>query len=105
MATVYLVTAGSGDTYRIERVFLDRDEAYGFAEAYNWLVGRHPVVSLGEPISLVAVEKYPLDAIGVAAARGDHVHRRHRRLLRRLVGCTSVSHRPRGHVLKTRWLP
>ena len=35
MATVYLVTAGSGDTYRIERVYLDRDEAYGFAEAYN----------------------------------------------------------------------
>ena len=33
MATVYLVTAGSGDTYRIERVYLDRDEAYGFAES------------------------------------------------------------------------
>ncbi len=25
MATVYVVTAGSGDTYRIERVYLDRD--------------------------------------------------------------------------------
>ena len=31
MTTVYVVTAGSGDTYRIERVYLDRDEAYGFA--------------------------------------------------------------------------
>ena len=27
MATVYVVTAGSGDTYRIERVYLDRDQA------------------------------------------------------------------------------
>jgi hypothetical protein len=35
MATVYVVTAGSSDSYRIERVYLDRDEAYGFAEAYN----------------------------------------------------------------------
>jgi hypothetical protein len=30
MATVYVVTAGSGDTYRIERVYVDRDEAYRF---------------------------------------------------------------------------
>ena len=35
MATVYVVTAGSGDTYRIERVYLDSDEAYGFAQDYN----------------------------------------------------------------------
>ena len=35
MTTVYLVTAGSGDTYRVERVYLDRDEAYGFAHDYN----------------------------------------------------------------------
>ena len=26
MATVYVVTAGSGDTYRIERIYLDRDQ-------------------------------------------------------------------------------
>ena len=32
MTTVYVVTAGSGDTYRIERVYLDRDQAYGFAQ-------------------------------------------------------------------------
>ena len=31
MATVYVVTAGSGDTYHIERIYLDGDEAYGFA--------------------------------------------------------------------------
>ena len=35
MAMVYVVTAGSGDTYRIERIYLDGDEAYGFAQAYN----------------------------------------------------------------------
>ena len=29
MTTVYVVTAGSGDTYRIERIFLDGDEARG----------------------------------------------------------------------------
>ena len=43
MATVYLVTAGSGDTYRIERVYLDRDEAYAFADAYNAIVPVEPV--------------------------------------------------------------
>src|SRR6476646_1067423 len=32
MATVYVVTAGSGDTYRIERVYLDRDQAYRVAQ-------------------------------------------------------------------------
>ena len=35
MTTVYVVTAGGGDTYRIERVYLDRDEAYGFVHDYN----------------------------------------------------------------------
>ena len=35
MTTVYVVTAGSGDTYRIERVYLDGDQAYGFAQDYN----------------------------------------------------------------------
>jgi hypothetical protein len=35
MATVYVITAGSGDTYRIERVYLERDEAHGFAHDYN----------------------------------------------------------------------
>ena len=31
MTTVSVVTAGGGDTYRIERVYLDRDETYGLA--------------------------------------------------------------------------
>ncbi len=35
MATVYVVTAGSGDTYRIERVYLDRDQAHEFVRDYN----------------------------------------------------------------------
>ena len=32
MATVYVVTAGSGESYRIERVYLDSDQAYRFAQ-------------------------------------------------------------------------
>ena len=32
MAAVYVVTAGSGDSYRIERVYLDAEQAYGFAQ-------------------------------------------------------------------------
>ena len=43
MAMVYVVTAGSGDTYRIERIFLDGDEAYGFAQAYNGIGPVEPV--------------------------------------------------------------
>ena len=44
MATVYVITAGSGDTYRIERVYLDADQAYGFAQDYN---GIAPVEGAG----------------------------------------------------------
>jgi hypothetical protein len=43
MATVYVVTAGSGDTYRIERVYHDRDEAYTFAQACNGIAPNEPV--------------------------------------------------------------
>ena len=43
MTTVYAVTAGSGDTYRIERIYLDGDEAYGFAQAYNGIAPVEPV--------------------------------------------------------------
>ena len=43
MTTVYVVTAGSGDSYRIERVYLDRDEAYGFAQDYNGIAPVEPV--------------------------------------------------------------
>ena len=35
MTTVYVVTAGKEDTYRIERIYLDSEQAYGFAQAYN----------------------------------------------------------------------
>src|SRR6478609_7809764 len=43
MATVYVVTAGSGDSYRIERVYLDSDQAYGFAQDYNGIAPIEPV--------------------------------------------------------------
>ena len=35
MATVYVLTAGSGDSYRIERIYLDSELAYRFARDYN----------------------------------------------------------------------
>jgi hypothetical protein len=43
MATVYVVTAGSGDTYRVERVYLDGEQAYGFAQDYNGIAPAEPV--------------------------------------------------------------
>jgi hypothetical protein len=43
MTRVYVVTAGSGDTYRIERVYLDPDEAYRFEEEYNGIAPNEPV--------------------------------------------------------------
>ncbi len=43
MTTVYVVTAGSGDSYRIERVYLDRAQAYGFAQDYNGIAPVEPV--------------------------------------------------------------
>jgi len=43
MATVFVVTAGSGDSYRIERVYLDSDQAYGFAQDYNGIAPIEPV--------------------------------------------------------------
>jgi hypothetical protein len=45
MTTVYVITVGSGDSYRIERVYLDRDQAYRFAQDYN---GKAPV----EPVQV-----------------------------------------------------
>ena len=35
MTTVYVVTAGSGDIYRIERVYLDADQAYRFPQDHG----------------------------------------------------------------------
>ena len=43
MTTVYVVTAGSGDTYHIERIYLDSQEAYGFAQAFNGIAPVEPV--------------------------------------------------------------
>jgi hypothetical protein len=43
MVTVSVVTAGSGDTYRVERVYLDRDHAYTFAHDYNASAPVEPV--------------------------------------------------------------
>ena len=43
MATVYVLTAGSGDRYRIERVYLDGDQAYGFAQDYTGIAPVEPV--------------------------------------------------------------
>ena len=40
MTAVYVLTAGSGDTYRIERVYLDSDEAHRFAQDYNGIARR-----------------------------------------------------------------
>ena len=35
-----MLPAGSGDTYRIERVYLDSDEAHRFAQDYNGIARR-----------------------------------------------------------------
>ena len=43
MATVYVVTAGSGDTYRVERIYLDPEQAYQFEEEYNGTAPNEPV--------------------------------------------------------------
>jgi len=43
MATVYVVTAGSGGSYRIERVHLDPHEPYGFAKDHNLIPPAEPV--------------------------------------------------------------
>ena len=46
--------------------------------ARTWVIVSQNIV-LGEPVRLVAVEVDPFDAVAIAAARRDHVHRRHRR--------------------------
>src|SRR6476620_10147941 len=43
MTTVFVVTAGSGDSYRIERVYLDSELAYRFAQDYNGIAPVEPV--------------------------------------------------------------
>ena len=53
---VYVVTAGSGDTYHLERVYLDGDLAYRFAQDYNGIAPVEPVQveewQVGAPPSL-----------------------------------------------------
>ena len=43
MTTVSVLTAGSGESYRIERVYLDGAQAYGFAQDYNGIAPVEPV--------------------------------------------------------------
>jgi hypothetical protein len=43
MAMVYVLTAGTGDTYRIERIYLDRGEADRFAQDYNGIAPNESV--------------------------------------------------------------
>lgn len=61
MATVYVVTAGTGDSYRIERVYLESDRAYGFAREYNGI----------SPVEQVQVEEW-LDGAPPAAYDGPY---------------------------------
>jgi len=42
MTAVYVLTAGSGDTYRIERVYLDSDEVHRYAQDYNGIAPVEP---------------------------------------------------------------
>ena len=46
-----VVTAGGGDTYRIERVYIDLDETYGSAQAYTGIAPVEPVhvAQIGPP--------------------------------------------------------
>ena len=86
MATVFVVTAGSGDSYRIERVYLDGGQAYGFAQDYNgiapvepvqveeWQTGFPPGVYDGPYWRAEWLARIP----GRQAARGAAAHRRGR---------------------------
>ena len=90
MATVYVVTAGSGDSYRIERVYLDSDQAYGFAQDYNGIApggtgsgggmaDRCPAGRLRRPLLAGGVVGA---RPGRQAARGAAAHRRGRTVRR-----------------------
>ena len=76
MATVYVVTAGSGDSYRIERVYLDSDQAYGFAQDYNGIAPVEPVAGGGMAGRCPARRlRRPLLARGVVGARAGRKRR------------------------------
>ena len=81
MATVYVVTAGSGDSYRIERVYLDSRHAYGFARelqphcaggagAGGGMAGRCPAIRLRRPVLACGV----VGRVPVAKRRGALRH-------------------------------
>ena len=63
MVRVYVVTAGSGDSDRIERVYLDAEQAYGFAQDYNGIALVEPVQV--EEIFWDAVTQVRADLAGV----------------------------------------
>ena len=70
MTTVYVVTAGSGESYRIERVYLDGDQAYGFAQDYNGIAPVEPVqVEEWQDRCPAGRLRRPLLARGVVGAR------------------------------------
>ena len=107
MAAVYAVTAGSGESYHIERVYLDADQAYRFAQAYNgispvepvqveeWQVGAPPAAYAGPLLAGAVVGANP----GQQAVQHAAGHRRGR-TLRRLRHPSGVVDRggiARGH--------
>lgn len=55
--TVYIVTEGSYSSYKITRVYLDRDKAYQFVDAYNSTRSGHH--------EECTVEEYPVGAPAV----------------------------------------
>jgi hypothetical protein len=75
-----LPTVGSGDTYRVERVYLDRDEAYGFAHDYNGIAPNDTVQvkewQTGAP-SGAYDGPYRWARVPVSKRRGELRHTRH----------------------------
>jgi hypothetical protein len=43
VAAVYVLTAASGESHCIERIYLGADQARGFAQAYNRIAPGGPV--------------------------------------------------------------
>ena len=90
MATVYVVTAGSGDSYRIERVYLDSDAGVqvrpglqrhrpGGTGPGRGMAGRRPARRLRRPLLARGVVGA---SPGQQAARGAAAHRRGRTVRR-----------------------
>ena len=63
MTAVYVLTAGSGDTYRIERAYLDSDEAHRFAQDYNGIAPVEPE-QVGVPrVEVVGLSKEKVEEL------------------------------------------